>query len=695
MNINCFFASVKSHLPHPPIPRIIVGKNQACMHHAATHFDRYTLTDAQLLALYEALRFPRMIEEKMLILLRQGRISKWFSGIGQEAVAVGLTSALQNEDYLLPLHRNLGVFTSRDVPLYQLICQWLGKPDGFTQGRDRSFHFGLPEKRIIGMISHLGAMLPVANGLALASKLKHEQGIAAAFFGDGGSSQGDVHEALNVAAVWELPTLFVVENNGYGLSTPSRDQFRCEQLSDRALGYGMKGFTVDGNNVLEVYRVVQEIARLMREQPQPVLLECMTFRMRGHEEASGTKYVPPALLEQWGQKDPIATFERYLEQQGLLTESHKQAVEARLKAEIQEAVDRAFDAPGVQPDPAREVRAVYAPFEAWEPLEAPAEVQEMRFVDALADALKLAMERNPRLILMGQDIADYGGVFKITQGLMDTYGEARVRNTPLCESGILGMGLGLSLEGYASMIEMQFADFVSCGFNQIVNNLAKNYYRWGHAPQVVIRMPTGGGVGAGPFHSQSIESWFTHVPGLKVVYPATPADAKGLLLASLDDPNPVLFFEHKLLYRSETGAVPEAYYHVPIGKARLVQEGEHLSLITYGLGVRWAVEAVKALPKGTSVEIVDLRSLLPWDKETVFASVKKTGKCLVLYEATQTGAFGAEVAACIGEECFEWLDGPVKRLGSLDTPVPFQPELEADFLASARLSAELEQLLAY
>jgi 2-oxoisovalerate dehydrogenase E1 component len=656
-------------------------------------YERRGLSDDCLREIYQDLLLPRMIEEKMLILLRQGRISKWFSGIGQEGIAVGVTKALQTQDYILPLHRNLGVFTTRRIPLKRLIEQWLGKPGGFTQGRDRSFHFAAPQYRVIGMISHLGAMLPVADGLALASNLAGKDYIAVPFSGDGGASEGDFHEALNVASVWDIPVLFVLENNGYGLSTPGREQFRAERLAHRAQGYGIKGYTIDGNNVLEVYHVVDAIAAQMRQDRKPVLLECHTFRMRGHEEASGTKYVPQELFDLWGQKDPLRNYEAWLQLEGLITETEIKDLRQATKSHINEAVEEAFAAPKVSVLLDKETKAIYAPTEL--ALQKPDALpqKEMRFVDAISDGLREAMRQDSALVLMGQDIAEYGGVFKITQDFLEEFGKDRVRNTPICESAIIGAGLGLSLAGYKSMVEMQFADFVSCGFNQIVNNLAKTHYRWGHAPDVVVRMPTGAGVGAGPFHSQSNESWFTHVPGLKVVYPATPTDAKGLLTTALLDPNPVLYFEHKALYRSLAEAVPAGYFNLPIGKARLARQGEDLSIITYGMGVHWAISACEEL--GIAADIVDLRTLIPWDQEAVFASVRKTGKCIVLYEDTHTGAFGAEIAAAIGENCFEYLDGPVVRVASLDTPVPFHPDLEKQFLGSFRLQEKMAELMEY
>ena len=669
------------------------------------YFDPKNMQDKLLLQLYKNLLLPRLIEEKMLLLLRQGKISKWFSGIGQEAISVGATLAMQRDEWIMPLHRNLGVFTSRDMPLHKLFMQWQGNKSGYSKGRERSFHFGSKEHFICGMISHLGPQLAIADGAALAYKLRKENKASLAFTGEGGTSEGDFHEALNVAAVWDLPVIFIIENNGYALSTPVSEQYRCKSIVDKAKGYGMEGVRIDGNNILQVYDTIKGIREYCINNQKPYLVECMTFRMRGHEEASGTKYVPREHFEEWSEKDPIKKYEEYLLGQNILRQNETEEIKEDLKEHIEAELKIAFEAPPIVPDTAEELNDIYAlnnkisaeQSSNQEIAKSEAEKKasrNVRFVDAIKEGLEQSMRRHNNLVLMGQDIAEYGGAFKVTENFVHQFGKDRVRNTPLCESAIVGTALGLSLEGFKSVMEMQFADFAAAGFNQIVNNLAKIHYRWGQNADVVIRMPTGGGVSAGPFHSQSNEAWFAHTPGLKVIYPSTPADAKGLLIAAVNDPNPVMYFEHKALYRSISEDVPEEYYETEIGKARQVQQGNDISIITYGLGVHWALTYAAQNPE-ISFDILDLRTLLPLDYDAIKTSVSKTGKVLILHEDTLTGGIGGEISAWISEHCFELLDAPILRCGSLDTPVPFNTDLEKNFMADSRLHDSIQKLINY
>lgn len=657
-------------------------------------FDRKKLSNKILLNLYNEIIKPRIIEEKMINLIRQGKISKWFSGIGQEAISVGSASAIEYDEYILTMHRNLGVFTYRNLPLNKLFSQFEGKFNGYTKGRDRSFHFGTKDFKIVGMISHLAAQLGVADGIALGHLLNKEKKVVLVFTGEGGTSEGDFHEAVNIASVWNLPVIFLIENNGYGLSTPINDQFKCEKLSDKGIGYGIESKTIDGNNILEVYSTLKDYAESIRNKPRPVLIEAISFRMHGHEEASGTKYIPKSIVVGWSKRDPIKNYEEYLIKEKILDENKIQKIKNDFKKKVDAEWNKALNESELDVNLKKEIDDVYSPFEQKIILPNSNKLSNKRFIDAISDALKQSLNRFPELIIMGQDIAEYGGVFKVTKGFVEEFGKDRIRNTPLCESSIIGAGLGYSIYGGKSVIEMQFADFVADGFNQIVNNLAKIHYRWGQNADVVIRMPTGAGVNAGPFHSQSNESWFFHTPGLKIVYPSNPYDAKGLLNSSIEDPNPVLFFEHKALYRSMYEEIPDDYYTTEIGKANIIQEGKDITIITYGMGVRWAKKVLKEFTN-ISIEIIDLKTLLPWDKNCIKNSTIKTGKVLILHEDCITGGIGAEISAWITENCFEYLDGPIVRVGGLDSPVPFNSHLEKKFLPESRLKIKIQYLINY
>jgi len=658
------------------------------------NYDRSSLTDDELKDFYKAILLPRMIEEKMLILLRQGRISKWFSGMGQEAISVGCGLAMEEDEFMLPMHRNLGVFTSRNIPLDRMFQQFQGKENGYTKGHDRSFHFGTKEHNIVGMISHLGPQLSIADGIALANKLMDNKKSTIVFTGDGGASEGDFHEALNVASVWDLPVIFVIENNQWGLSTPSNEQFRCKQFIDKGIGYGMEAVQVDGNNIIEVYETIRKVRHSIAKKPRPFIVECMTFRMRGHEEASGTKYYPEGIQDKWSLKDPLTNFELFLKNEGIIDDAFILQERARIKKEINDGLEVAYAAPDIEADTESEYNYLFADFDNTPIDPATENKSDKRFIDAISDGLRQSMQRHDKSIIMGQDIAEYGGVFKITEGFLEEFGKERVRNTPICESAIIGAALGLSLKGYKGIMEMQFADFVTVGFNQIINNLAKLHYRWQENADVVVRMPTGAGVGAGPFHSQSNEAWFFHTPGLKIVYPAFPSDAKGLLAAAIEDPNPVMVFEHKALYRSISEEVHDDYYTLEIGKANLLREGSDVTIVTYGMGVHWALETLDENPN-IKADLIDLRTLLPLDKDAIIESVKRTGRAIVLHEDCLTGGIAGEISAIINETCFEYLDAPVMRSASLDTPVPFAANLEKNFLPKDRFKTQLLELVNY
>lgn len=644
---------------------------------------------------YKNMLLSRTIEERMLLELRKGNVSKWFSGIGQEAISTAITMTMDEQEYILPMHRNLAVFSTRmKKDLNPLFLQWMGNPGSYTKGRDRSFHFGSQSDKIVGMISHLGVQLGVANGIALGEKLKGTNRAVAVFTGEGGTSQGDFHEALNVASVWNLPVLFCIENNGYGLSTPVKEQFNIEDLSERGKAYGIKSFSLDGNDFELLLNKLKEIKSYVIQEQKPVLIEFKTFRVRGHEEASGTAYIPQDLIDKWKKKDPLERLRKTLIKSKIQTKAQLEKLESESHTFVKEKWYNALKNNEVRKFTNDEEKDVFdAEISISSDLSSEHNEQEIRFVDAISKALLHALRKDDRLVIMGQDIAEYGGVFKITDGFIDEFGAGRIRNTPLCESSIIEASYGLGISGIPSIVELQFGDFISSGFNPVVNLLAKSHYRWGQNAPIVLRIPCGGGVGAGPFHSQSNESWFTTTPGLKVVYPSNPADAYQLLLSSIKDPNPVLFYEHKKLYRSSKGTVNYTDEKLELGKARWIQNGSDLTIITYGMGVLWAEEAIHETDG--SIGILDLRTLIPYDKHAISEAVKESGKIILLSEDSKQGNYMSEILSYIMEHNFEDLDAPVLNIGSLNTPVPFAGELEGAYLANFNLKEKINELLAY
>ena len=694
---------------------------------------------------YALMRLTRVLDSRFESLLLTGRVTKWYSEVGNEATTVPAGLALEAGDALCTLHRDLGAILAvyldpaRTFPglgpgrlwnepdgrrpdpeeiLHRLASQLLGRDQGFSRGVERSFHYGYldPEAGILhpGMISHLGAMIPVAAGCAFAFRQAGSDRVALNFIGDGGTSTGDFHEGLNIAAVWRLPLVLVIENNRYAFSTPTSLQYASERLSDRAAGYGMAGETVDGNDPDAMAEAMARAVERARAGEGPTLIEAMLGRMRGHSEGDDSlKVVPEDELERYLSEDPVPAYPRRLEEEGVLDAETRSAVEARSKELVERVLDRALAGPPPRPETAR--RPVFAPATATAAasVQAAAPASEARgeaagesllppaegpvtYVEAIHRGLAEEMERDEAVVLLGQDIGVFEGAFRVTRGLHEHWPE-RVLDTPIAESGTLGIAIGASLLGLRPVVEMQFADFVTCGFNQLVNVAAKLYYRWQVPCPLVVRLPSGGGVGAGPFHSQNPEGWFAHVPGLKVICPAGAADARALLKAAIRDPNPVLFFENKYLYRRIKEELPAGDDVARLGEARVMRPGGDLTLVAYGATTWIALEAAEALAAdGVEAEVIDLRTLVPFDEETVLASVRKTGRALIVHEDELTGGFGAEVAARIASEAFSWLDAPVRRLAYPDRPSPYAKVLERELLPDwEKVLAAARELLAY
>lgn len=669
---------------------------------------------------YAYMKLARDFDARFENLLLTGRVSKWYSEVGNEATTVPAGLALEPGDALCTLHRDLGailavyldagrIFPGFDFGavdpqkpepvaiLRRLACQLLGKGDGFSQGVERSFHYGYlaPDEDIlhVGMISHLGSMIPVAAGCAFAFQQDGSDRVAINFIGEGGTSTGDFHEGLNMAAVWKLPLILVIENNRYAFSTPADLQYAAEKLSDRGVGYGIAAGTVDGNDPDAMAEAYDRAVARARRGDGPTLIEAMLGRMRGHSEGDDSlKVVPKEDLERYVAADPVPGYRRRILDEGVADEATVERLEQRVKDLVEEAIGQALEASPPTAETAR--RAVFAPVPEPSPVGPSAsgpvsetmleDARESTYVEAVTRALWEEMERDEKVVLLGQDIGVFEGAFRVTRGFHERWPH-RVFDTPIAESGTIGIAVGASLLGYRPVVEMQFADFVSCGFNQLVNVAAKLFYRWQIPCPLVVRLPSGGGAGAGPFHSQNPEGWFAHTGGLKVVCPATAHDALGLLKASIRDPNPVLFFEHKFLYRrikeKLTSAPGETDGVGRLGEAAIRREGTDLTLVAYGASVWAALDAARELEtEGISAEVVDLRTLVPFDEETVLASVKKTSRVLIVHEDQLTAGFGAEVAARVADGGFTDLDAPVRRVAYPDRPSPFAKALEQELL---------------
>ena len=630
--------------------------------------------------------------------------------IGQEAVAVGAIAALRPDDYITSTHRGHGHAIAKGQDLRAMLAELLGKETGVCRGRGGSMHLADLERGNLGANGIVAGGIPVAVGAGLSIRMQGQDRVVLCFFGDGAANHGNFHEGLNMAAIWRLPVVFLCENNQYAMSMAVRRAMAVPRVADRAVAYGIPGETVDGMDVVAVYRAVRAAVERARRGEGPTLIEAITYRYRGHSKSDRQVYRTKDEVQAWMARDPIARLREALIARGWLSEAEAAALEERAREAVAEALRAAEGDP--EPEVAQLTEGVYAEdplfpprwirqaFGSEVPVEPPAGTRELSYAEALREAMAQAMAADERVFLMGEDIGVYGGAFGVTQGLIERFGPERVRDTPISENTIVGAGVGAALTGMRPIVEMQFMDFVTLAMEQTVLQAAKVRYMFGGKARVplVLRLPGGSGTGAAAQHSESLEAWFVHVPGLKVVAPATPYDAKGLLLAALADDNPVIFVEHKLLYRTR-GLVPEEPYLVPLGKAAVRRPGRHLTIVAYSIAVLRALEAAERLAaEGIEAEVIDLRTLKPYDAETVIASVKKTGKLLIVHEAPLLGGFGGELAAAVAQsEAFAYLEAPIVRLGGADVPIPYHPRLERaavpqveDIVEAARRLARLE-----
>ncbi len=637
--------------------------------------------------------------------------------IGQEAVAVGAIAALRPDDYITSTHRGHGHAIAKGQDINAMMAELLGKETGVCRGRGGSMHMADLNLGSLGANGIVSGGMPLAVGAGLSIRLQGQDKVVLCFFGDGAANTGNFHESLNMAAIWGLPVVFLCENNQYAMSMSVRKALPIERIADRAAAYGMPGQTVDGMDVLAVYEVVKEAVERARRGEGPTLIEAITYRYKGHSKSDKQVYRTKEEVQSWMKRDPIPRYRTWLIEHGYLKEEEAQALEARAQATIDQAIAYAEESP--EPDVSHLLQDVYADepevlaqpervLPAWvrttfgerTPISPPEGTRELSYAEALREAMRQAMQRDARVFLMGEDIGVYGGAFGVTLGLIDEFGPDRVRDTPISENTIVGASAGAALTGMRPITEIQFMDFITLAMEQTVLQAAKIRYMFGGKASVpmVIRMPGGSGTGAAAQHSESLEAWFVNVPGLKVVAPATPYDAKGLLLAAIADNNPVIFVEHKLLYRTK-GFVPEEPYIVPLGRATVRRPGKDVTIVAYSIMVPRAMEAAQRLAEeGIEVEVIDLRTLKPFDAETVIASVKRTGRALIVHEAPLPGGFGGEVAATIVQsEAFAYLEAPVLRLAGADVPIPYNRTLERaavpqveDIVDAARKLARLE-----
>ncbi len=643
-----------------------------------------TVPPEKLEEIYTTMRRIRSFEERTADLFQEGVVKGTaHSYVGEEAIASAVGSILRDDDYMASNHRGHGHCIAKGAKLDRMMAELMGRDTGYCHGLGGSMHIADMNLNILGANGIVGAAMPLSTGTALAAKLRGTDQVVVAFFGDGGSNQGIFHESLNLASVWKLPVLFICENNQYALSTSYKRTTSAAQISDRAIGYQVPGVTIDGNDPIEVYNVVEEAVARARAGEGPTLIECLTYRWGQHSlRANLNDPRPDKELKEWIARDPMKVIEKALLDNKVATRERLTEIGNDVKAELEDAVAFGKDSP--EPNVAMMEAAVYSPHATYtEP--GPNTDRELSFPEALNEALAQEMASDDSVFVMGEDVGETGGIFTVTKGLIDRFGEERVRDTPISEATFVGCGVGAAIAGMRPVVEIQIFDFIALTMDMLVNQAAKFRYMLGGGPTVplVVRGPQGGGIRMAAQHSQSLEAWFTHVPGLVVVAPSTPYDAKGLLVSAIRDDNPVIFLETKLSYVGAGGPVPEELYAIPIGKADVKRQGADITVLaTMAMVPRALTAATQLAREGIDVEVVDPRTLRPLDEETILESVRKTNRLVIVHEAWQKGGFGAEVSALVVEKAFDYLDAPIQRVGARDVPMPYNDGLEVEVIPS-------------